>query len=495
MSEDVETYGEVKNLVGNEVVKSGTEEYFDVFNPAYGKAIAKAPESTVDEVRHAIDSAQEAFYRWSQEPVTERIKYLCRLEHLMTEKREELARMITTEHGKTFSEAVAEVDRAIENVESGCASAYHGMGKNNINVAHNVDETLYRVPLGVFAVIAPFNFPLMVPFWFIPYAIGLGNTMVVKPSEKVPLSMQMTYELFIKAGFPPGVVNVINGGKRVVNEILSNDAIRGISFVGSTPVGTYIYNTGTQNKKRVQAGLSAKNYELVMPDADIEYATRGMISSFFGNAGQRCLAGSVVVTLPENHDKVVRAFSEKAKKIRMGFGLEKETDMGPVIREESRKRIKSYVTKGLEEGASPVLNRSDEIPSKFPNGFFVGPTILDNATSDMSIVRDEIFGPVASVIEAKNLDDAIEIINKSRYGNASTIFTSSGASARRYVNEVEAGNIGVNIGVAAPISYYPFAGFKDSFLGDLHAQGGDDHIYFFTERKVVISRWKITGGA
>ena len=489
IAKEEEIYGKVKNFVDNGVKESESSIYFDVYNPAFGKVIAQVPDSTTEEVRHAIDSAQEAFEKWRKVPVTERIKYLFRLENLMRQKREDLARMVTTEHGKTYSEALAEVDRAIENIESACASTYHIMGKNNLDVAHDVDESLYRVPMGVFAIVAPFNFPLMVPFWFIPYAIGLGNTVVVKPSEKVPLSMQMTYGLFKEAGFPAGVVNVINGAKPTVNEFISNPKVRGISFVGSTPTGTYIYNEGTRNGKRVQAGMSAKNYELVMPDANVSDAVGSMIRSFFGNAGERCLAGSVIVTLPENHDSVVKSFVNSAKKLKIGYGLDEDTDIGPLIRRENQERVLSYVENGKDEGAKVLLDRSKEYPETFRNGFFVGPVVFDNANSEMSIVTDEIFGPVASVLEAENFDDAIDLINRSKYGNASTIFTSSGSFARRFVNEVEAGNFGINVGVAAPISFYPFAGYKGSFRGDLHAQGGDDHIFFFTERKVVISRW------
>lgn len=484
-----ETYDKVHNFVNGEKLESNASEQFDVFNPSFGTVISQVPDSTRDEVKAAIDSAQEAFEKWKKVPVTERIKYLFKLESLLRERREEFAKMVTIEHGKTYAEALGEVDRAIENVESAGASTYHIMGKNNLDVAKDIDETLYRVPLGVFAIIAPFNFPLMVPFWFLPYAVALGNTVVVKPSEKVPLSMQMTYDLFKKAGFPPGIINVVNGAKPAVNEIISNPLIKGISFVGSTPTGTYIYNEGTKNGKRVQAGLSAKNYELVMPDANLDLAVKSMISSFFGNAGERCLAGTVIVTLPENHDGVVKNFVEATKKLKLGYGLDEDVDIGPLIRMENKERVLSYIGKGIKEGARSVLDRSLDTPKNLKDGFFVGPVVFDGTTSDMTIVREEIFGPVASVIEARDFDDAIELINKSRYGNASTIFTTSGGYARRFINEVDAGNFGVNVGVAAPISFYPFAGYKDSFRGDLHAQGGDDHVSFFTERKVVISRW------
>lgn len=481
--------GLVKNFVDGKLKEVGEDGVYPVFNPAFGEEIAKTPESHREGVDRAIENAHEAFIKWSKVPVTDRIKYLFNLERLIRDHSEELTRMVTIEHGKTFKEAEGEVLRVLENIQAGAASTYHVMGKNNLNISSGIDEELYRVPMGVYGVIAPFNFPLMVPFWFIPYAVGLGNTIVVKPSERVPLSMQLVSELFTEAGFPENVISIVNGGKETVDAMLENRLISGISFVGSTKVGEYIYSKGAQNHKRIQAGTSAKNYELLMPDADLERAIPGLISSFFGNAGQRCLAGSVVVTLPENHAKVVSLFAEQASKMRLGYGLDENTDMGPLNRGDHRDRVAGYVEKGSSEGAKVVLDGRNKKADNYPKGFFIGPSVLDNATSDMTIVKEEIFGPVASVIEAKNFDDAIEIINRSQFGNASTIFTQSGYYARQFLERVEAGNLGVNIGVAAPIAFYPFAGWKNSFYGDLHAQGGDDQVHFFTEKKVVISRW------
>ncbi len=481
--------GLVSNFVDGKLQKPEGEGVYPVYNPAFGEVIATTPESHKEEVNRVVEQAHEAFRKWSKVPVTDRIKYLFNLERLVREHSEELTRMVTIEHGKTMKEAEGEVLRVIENIEAGAASTYHVMGKNNLNISSGIDEELYRVPMGVFGVIAPFNFPLMVPFWFIPYAVGLGNTIVIKPSERVPLSMQLVAELFTEAGFPENVISIVNGGKETVDAMLENRLVRGISFVGSTKIGEYIYSKGAQNHKRVQAGTSAKNYELVMPDADLDRAIPGLISSFFGNAGQRCLAGSVVVTLPENHAKVVSMFAEQASRMRLGYGLDESTDMGPVNRLDHRDRVAGYVEKGANEGAKVVLDGRTKKAAEYPNGFFIGPSVIDNAHPDMTIVKEEIFGPVASVIEAKNFDDAIEIINRSRYGNASTIFTKSGYYARQFLERVEAGNLGVNIGVAAPIAFYPFAGWKDSFYGDLHAQGGDDMVHFLTEKKVVISRW------
>ena len=482
-------FGVVRNYVNGRFEKVEETTAYKVFNPAFGKEIATVYDTEKASVDQAIGHAHDAFLKWSNVPITDRIKLLFRLENLMQENADELAKLVTMEHGKTFEEARGEIMRSIENIQAACAATYHIMGSNNKNISNGIDEELIRVPMGVFAVIAPFNFPIMVPFWFIPYAVGLGNTIVVKPSEKVPLTMQKATELIERAGFPPGVVSVVNGSAPVVNAILDNKEIAGVSFVGSTTAGEYIYRRATSNHKRAQAGASAKNYELVMPDADLKKVIPGLISSFFGNAGERCLAGSVLVTLPENHEKVVDAFAEAAARLKLGYGLDPGTEMGPLIREEHRRRVISYVEKGEEQGAKLILDGRANLPASHPNGYFLGPTVFDDAEHDMRIIKEEIFGPVASVVEVENFDDAVELINRSEYGNASTIFTSSGKFANEFVSRVEAGNIGVNIGVAAPIAYYPFGGFKKSFFGDLHAQGGKDHVMFYTDSKVIIRRW------
>ncbi|MFG1389862.1 CoA-acylating methylmalonate-semialdehyde dehydrogenase [Acidiplasma aeolicum] len=479
----------VFNYVNGQRVENNGKTEYRVFNPAFGKQIASVFDTGAEDVNKAVDYAYDAFLKWSKIPITDRIKYLFRLENLMRENADELAKMVTIEHGKTFKEAQGEVLRAIENVEAACSSTYNIMGKNNKNISAGIDEELIRVPMGVFAAITPFNFPIMVAFWFIPYAIGLGNTIIVKPSEKTPLTMQKTLDLFDKAGFPPGVISVVNGAVDTVNALLNNDKIVGVSFVGSTGAAKYIVSTASAKHKRSQAGASAKNYELVMPDADPEKVVPHLISSFYGNAGERCLAGSVLVTLPENHDKIVNLFKKQAQKLILGYGLDENVTLGPLIRSEHRERVLGYIDSGISEGAKLILDGRTFDAGKYRDGFFLGPSIFDDASTDMKIIREEIFGPVASVIEAKDFDDAIEIINKSQYGNASTIFTNSGTYAERFTEEVQAGNIGVNIGVAAPIAFYPFAGYKNSFFGDLHAQGGPDHVMFFTDSKVIIKRW------
>ena len=480
---------EIYNYINGKRERNTGDSEFTVYNPAFGKRIATVYDTGEDEVNNAVDFAYNAFLKWSKIPITDRIKFLFRLENLMRENADELAKMVTIEHGKTFKESQGEVMRAIENVEAACSSTYNIMGRNSKNIAGGIDEELFRVPMGVFAAIAPFNFPIMVAFWFIPYAVGLGNTIIVKPSEKTPLTLQKTVDLFEQAGFPPGVISIVNGSVNTVNAILNNKKISGVSFVGSTGAARYIVSTAAANHKRAQAGASAKNYELVMPDADLDKVVPNLISSFYGNAGERCLAGSVLVTLPENHKKLVEKFKMEAEKLKLGYGLDDKVSLGPLIRSEHKQRVLGYIDSGVSEGANLTLDGRKFSAGKYSAGYFLGPSIFDNADPDMKIVREEIFGPVASVVEAKNIDDAIEIINKSQYGNASTIFTKSGEYAEKYIEGVQAGNIGVNIGVAAPIAFYPFAGYKDSFFGDLHAQGGPDHVMFYTDSKVVIKRW------
>ena len=479
----------IYNYINGEKVENTGKSEYSVYNPAFGKAIATVHDTGKEDVDNAINHAYEAYLKWSKIPITERIKYLFRLENLMRENADELAKIVTVEHGKTLKESQGEVMRAIENVEAACSSTYSIMGRNSKNIAAGIDEELIRVPMGVFATIAPFNFPIMVAFWFIPYAVGLGNTIIVKPSEKTPLTLQKTIELFEKAGFPPGVISIVNGAVDTVNALLDSDKIAGISFVGSTGTAKYIVNKAALSHKRSQAGASAKNYELVMPDADVNAVIPHLISSFYGNAGERCLAGSVLVTLPENHKKIVDLFKKEAAKLKLGYGLDENTTLGPLIRSEHRERVLWYIDSGEHEGANLALDGRKFSPGKYSSGYFLGPSIFDNAEPDMKIIREEIFGPVASVVEAHDIDDAINIINRSQYGNASTIFTKSGEYAEKYIENVNSGNIGVNVGVAAPIAFYPFAGYKNSFFGDLHAQGGPDHVMFYTDSKVIIKRW------
>lgn len=479
----------IRNYIGNKYVEPEGEGKYDVYNPALGEVIAKVSESTREEVNNAIDLAHSAFIKWSETPVPDRIKLLFKLQTLMYEHMDEIAEITTKEHGKTFEEAKGDLVRAIQNVESAVAATYSSMGVTNKNISRDIDEELIKVPLGVFAIVSPFNFPAMIPFWFAPYAIALGNTVVIKPSERTPMTMNYIIDLFRRAGIPENVVQLVNGGKDTVDYLIENDKIVGVSFVGSTPVAKYIYSKAKSLKKRVQAGASAKNFVLVMPDADLKSTINNIIGSFFGNAGERCLAGSVLVTFKENHDAVRDLFVQEARKLRVGYGLEKNIDMGPLIRKEHKEKVESYIQSGIDQGAKLLLDGRTLKVDMYPNGFFLGPSIFDDVSLDMKIGQEEIFGPVASIMTVDNFDEAIEKINSSKYGNASSIYTRSGYYAREYVKRVEAGNIGINIGVAAPISFYPFAGMKDSFFGEIHPQGGLEHVDFFTDRKVVISKW------
>jgi malonate-semialdehyde dehydrogenase (acetylating)/methylmalonate-semialdehyde dehydrogenase len=479
----------VLNYVNGKFEEGEGEEKYDVFNPAFGEKISVVTEATRNEVDRVIDLAHDAQTKWMKVPVSDRIKYLFKLENLMWNKLDQIAEVTTIEHGKTFEESKGDVVRAIQNVESAAAASYQIMGRNNKQIANGIDEELVRVPMGVFAVISPFNFPVMIPFWFFPYAVTFGNTVVIKPSEKTPMSMEMIMKLVSEAGYPEGVIQLINGGREAVDHILENKKVAGISFVGSTPVAEYVYKRGTSNRKRVQGGASAKNYILVMPDADLKSNIGNLIGSFYGNAGERCLAGSVLVTFPENHDRVMSVFKKSATELKVGYGMEKTTDMGPLIRKEHMERVEKFIDLGQREGGKLVLDGRKSRPRKYPKGFFLGPSIVDDVSEGMSVMNEEIFGPVASFYEADSFDDAVEVINKSRYGNASTIYTTSGLHARKFADSIDTGNIGINVGVAAPIAFYPFAGMKDSFFGDLHPQGGDDSVMFFTERKVIISKW------
>ncbi|AWR95603.1 CoA-acylating methylmalonate-semialdehyde dehydrogenase [Acidianus brierleyi] len=480
-------YGKLKLFVNGEYINSETETFSPIYNPAKDEKIAEVPFSTRREVSNAIEAAQEAYEKWKDLPVTNRIQYLFELKNKLEEYSESIARIITQNHGKTIQESRGDMRRTIENVESAIAVAYTlAKGENIDQVSQDVDEMVSREPLGVFGVITPFNFPSMVPFWFIPYAIVLGNTVVVKPSEITPVPMDFISKIFNEIKLPPGVINVVHGAKDVVDEFLENKLIQGITFVGSTRVGKYVYENSSKNGKRsiVQAG--AKNFIVVMPDADPNITVPSLVSSFFGNAGQRCLAAANLLLVGDN-DNIKKKFVNLSKQLKLGYGLDDTVDMGPVVTKDAKKRITGYIEKGDAEGAKLLLDGRNVIVSEYPKGYFIGPTIFDNVHLDMTIAREEIFGPVASILYAKNLDDAIEMVNKSNYGNAASIFTTSGYNARKFKREVIAGNIGINIGVAAPMAFFPFGGRKDSFFGILHGQ--IDSVEFFTEKKVIITRW------
>ena len=460
----------------------------EVINPATAELLAHVPLSPASELNQAAEAAQAAFQTWRRTPATQRIQYLFRLKMLMEEQFEDLARTITLECGKTLDESKGELRRAIENVEIACGIPMMMQGSNFEDIARGIDEFMIRQPLGVAAVIAPFNFPGMIPFWFLPYALACGNTYIVKPSERVPLTMQKVFELIHKLDLPPGVINLVNGDKQVVDAILDHPAIRAISFVGSTPVARYIYSRAAANGKRVQCQGGAKNPVIILPDADIEMTTRITADSAFGCAGQRCLAASIAITVGEARRTYTDAIAETAATRKVGNGLETGVQMGPVITAQSRQRIEQLIQLGIDEGATPLVDgRSSQIAG-YEQGHFVRPTILQNVDPASEIAKTEIFGPVLSLIHLDSIEDAIALINSGQYGNMACLFTNSGAAARKFRYEAEAGNIGINIGVAAPMAFFPFSGWKDSFCGDLHGQG-QHAVEFFTQTKVVVERW------
>jgi malonate-semialdehyde dehydrogenase (acetylating)/methylmalonate-semialdehyde dehydrogenase len=459
-----------------------------VLNPASAEVLAEVPLSPAQEVDRAAQSADIAFREWRRKPAGERIQPLFKLKTLLEENINGLARTITEECGKTFTESVAEMRRSIENVEVACGIPSLMQGVNSEDIAPGIDEMMIRQPLGVVAAITPFNFPMMIPFWFMPYALATGNCFLLKPSERVPMSSNKLFHLLEAAGFPKGVVQLVNGGRDTVNAILDHPAIKAISFVGSTPTARYIYSRAAANGKRAQCQGGAKNPVVVLPDADIDMTTKILADSAFGCAGQRCLAASVAITV----DKAGKALKERivdaAGKRRVGYGMGDGVEMGPVISAESKQRIESLIAKGEREGAKVLVDGRGKQVKDYEDGFFVFPTILDNVPPEGEIAKTEIFGPVLSLMHAKTLDDAIQMVNARSYGNMACLFTSDGASARRFKTEVQAGNVGINVGVAAPIAYFPFSGWGESFFGDLHAQASHG-VEFFTQTKVVVERW------
>jgi malonate-semialdehyde dehydrogenase (acetylating)/methylmalonate-semialdehyde dehydrogenase len=457
-----------------------------VTNPATGASIAQVAYATAADVDRAVQAAHAAFLKWRDVPVVERVQVLYRYKTLLEAHANDLAAVLTAENGKTQDDARMEVRRAIQMVEVACGMPSLMMGDSLNDVSSGIDSHTIRQPIGVCAGITPFNFPAMVPFWMWPFAIACGNTFVLKPSEKVPMTPTMAANLFHQAGAPEGVFNLIHGDKTSVDALLHHPLVRAISFVGSTPIAKYIYQTAAAEGKRVQALGGAKNHLVVMPDADLPKSVEAIISSAFGAAGERCLAGSVLVAVGDVADPLLKLLAEKVTAMKIGDGAEKGIDMGPLVTQEHKTRVEGYIDKGVAEGAKPLLD--GRAAGRNRDGFFVGPTIFDNVRPEMTIAREEIFGPVLSVIRVKNLDEAIALVNTSPFGNATSIFTGSGKAARDYSSKVEAGMVGINIGVAAPMAFFPFAGWKNSFFGDLHAHG-KDAVMFYTEQKVLMTRW------
>jgi malonate-semialdehyde dehydrogenase (acetylating)/methylmalonate-semialdehyde dehydrogenase len=479
---------QVRNYIGGEWRAPLSTDIAEVRNPATGELLGLVPVADAGDVAAAVEAAAAAFPQWRAKPPGERIQYLFRLKQLLEEKFEDLARTITMENGKTLAESRGELRRGIENVEVACGIPMLMQGYNLEDVAPGIDEIMIRQPLGVVAAITPFNFPAMIPLWFLPYAIACGNTFVLKPSEKVPLTMQKVFDLLERTGLPPGVVNLVNGARATAEALLDHPQVRAVSFVGSTPVARAVYARAAANGKRVQCQAGAKNHVVVMPDADLASATQVISDSAFGCAGQRCLAVSVAVTVGEARGRFREAIAEAARSIRVGYGLDSGVQMGPVISRESQSRIEALIAEGLRDGARPVVDGRGAVIPGYERGSFVKPTVIEGVPPESRLTSTEIFGPVLSLIEARSLEEAIEIIAANPYGNAASIFTTSGLAARRFRYQVPAGNVGVNIGVAAPMAYFPFSGWKESFLGALHGQGWDA-IEFYTDKKVVIERW------
>ncbi|HBI2205277.1 TPA: CoA-acylating methylmalonate-semialdehyde dehydrogenase [Listeria monocytogenes] len=479
----------LKNYINGEWVESKTDKYEDVINPATGEVLCQVPISTRAELDQAAVVAEQAFEKWSQVAVPRRARVLFGFQQLLIQHKEELARLITLENGKNLSEARGEVQRGIENVEFAAGAPTLMMGDSLASIATDVEAANYRYPVGVVGGIAPFNFPMMVPCWMFPMAIALGNSFILKPSERTPLLMEKLVELFSEAGLPKGVFNVVYGAYDVVNGILENEIIKAVSFVGSKPVGEYVYKTGSANLKRVQALTGAKNHTIVLNDADLEDTVTNVISAAFGSAGERCMACAVVTVEEGIADEFLEALRTAAQNVKIGNGLDDGVFLGPVIREENQKRTIAYIEKGIEEGAKLTVDGRE---TGLSEGHFVGPTILEDVTTDMTIWKDEIFAPVLSVIRVKNLQEAVRVANQSEFANGACIFTNNAKAIRYFREKIDAGMLGVNLGVPAPMAFFPFSGWKSSFYGTLHANGKDS-VDFYTHKKVVTARYSLKG--
>jgi malonate-semialdehyde dehydrogenase (acetylating)/methylmalonate-semialdehyde dehydrogenase len=478
----------LKNYIGGRWVEASAGQSTPVINPATCETLAQCPESTAADVDAAVKAAQDGFLEWRSTPVMSRAQYMYRYKALLEERFEDLTRLVVNENGKTRDEARGEVRRGIESVDFAMSVPTVMRGYKVEDISSGIDETAERQPLGVFAAITPFNFPMMVPLWFLPTAIVCGNTFVLKPSPQTPLSSDLMYELLDELDLPEGVVNLVQGGKEASVAVMEHPGVVGVSFVGSSPVARLVYETCAKHGKRVQAQGGAKNYIAVMPDANMQASVANIMGSAYGCAGQRCLAGSVVVAVGDAYEPLKAELVKRASGLRVGCGLDETTQMGTVISAAARERIERMIQQGIEEGAQPVLDGRNKQVEGYEHGTFVGPTILDGVTPEMSVAKDEIFGPVLSIMHAPDFETAVEMINGSKYGNAASIFTNNGKYAREFKYRVDAGNIGINVGVAAATASFPFGGKKDSFFGDLHGQG-PDAIEFYTDRKIVIERW------
>lgn len=476
----------VKNYIGGKFVPSHAEGKTEIINPATGELLGYAPVGSRQDVDSAVSAAVKAFPAWRDTPAIDRIQYLFRLRALLDKHQEELSTMVVKEHGKTYNESLAEIRRAIQMIETACSIPNLAMGEYKDDVAKGIDCIVQRRPLGVFAAVCPFNFPAMVPSWFFPFAIAAGNTYIIKPSELVPLSQARIFELIDEAGFPPGVLNMVHGGKTAVDGILTHPEIKGVSFVGSTKVAKYIYETGTAHGKRVQALGGAKNCLVLLPDAPMEKSVKAMIESCFGCAGERCLAGSVLIGIGDAYDKMKDLAVKYAREIVVGNGLDPKTTMGPVITAQAKERILKDIEAGIASGAELLLD-GRQVKVQGCNGHFIGPTVFNKVKPDSILATKEIFGPVIGLMQMGNLDEAIEMINNSKYGNTTSLFTSNGAATRYFISKVQPSMVGINIGVPAPMSFFGFGGSKESFFGDVKGQCSS--VRFFTEEHISMIRW------
>jgi malonate-semialdehyde dehydrogenase (acetylating)/methylmalonate-semialdehyde dehydrogenase len=477
----------LKNYIGGKWVEANTDKTEPVYNPATGEVIAHVPVSSTEDVDFAVETANKAFQEWKELAVPRRARILFKYQQLLVDNWDELARLITIENGKNFAEAYGEVQRGIENVEFAAGAPSLMMGEQLPSIATELESGVYRYPIGVIGGITPFNFPMMVPCWMFPMALATGNTFVLKPSERTPLLANRLAELIEEAGLPAGVFNIVHGAHDVVNGLLDHKDVAAISFVGSQPVAEYVYKRGTDNLKRVQALAGAKNHSIVLGDANLDNATTQILNAAFGSAGERCMAASVVAVEDSIADEFIAQLKQKADEIKIGNGLDEGIFLGPVIRDSHKERTLGYIETGEKEGAKLVRDgRKDDAAKE--KGYFVGPTIFDNVTSEMKIWQDEIFAPVLSISRVKDLGEAIELSNKSRFANGACIFTRDGGSVRQFRETIDAGMLGVNIGVPAPMAFFPFSGWKDSFYGDLHANGKDG-LNFYTRKKVITTKW------
>ncbi len=478
----------VLNLIDGSWSAASTEESLPIVNPATGERLGSTPLSPASDVAAAVEAATRAFPAWRATPAVDRARVLFRLKALLDANHEELARTLTREHGKILPETMGEVRRGIENVEHACGIPTLMMGDTLEDIAPGIDCESIRQPLGVFGVITPYNFPVMIPLWFWPYAVATGNTVVLKPSEQDPLTHQRVVELAIEAGLPPGVLNVVHGGREAVTALLEHPDVRGISFVGSSETARFLYAKAAQEGKRVQALGGAKNFMVVLPDADFDRANDAIIDSCFGSTGQRCLAGSVLVGVGDAYAPMRERLLDRASSLRMGYGLDEGIDMGPVVSRPHRDRVVELIDQGVAEGPDLLLDGRGATVPEYPDGHWIGPTVFEGVTPDMVLGKEEIFGPVAGLTQVSSLDDAVEMMHRVHYGNSTGIFTTSGKAAREFRYKAGISMIGVNIGVAAPMAFFPFGGARSSFYGDLKAQGSDA-IDFYTDKRVVISRW------